>query len=124
MGGMPAEEAPTDDRRIPLMSTSTAMGACIALEDNPRPGGWAHRAACRDTSTQLFFAADDVSVAAARRLCRSCPVRPECADYALSLPELTGIWGGMTAAERRRLRRALASSEPTSGVGSPSRRVG
>jgi WhiB family redox-sensing transcriptional regulator len=96
----------------------------MALEDEPLPGPWVQRAACRNTGTQLFFATDDVRVAAARRLCRSCPVRAECADYALNLPDLSGIWGGMTAAERRRLRQARSCSEPTSGPGSQTRQAG
>jgi WhiB family redox-sensing transcriptional regulator len=96
----------------------------MTLEDEPRPGAWAQRAACRNTSTQLFFAADTVSAAAARRLCRCCPVRAECADYALGLPDLSGIWGGMTEGERRRVRQALSCSESTSGLGSRARRAG
>jgi len=68
-----------------------------------RPGPWAVRAACRDADTELFFASDDISVAIARRLCRRCPVRPECAAYARAFPDVTGVWGGLTAGERRRM---------------------
>lgn len=35
----------------------------------------------------------------AKSICESCPVRVQCRDYALST-RVTGIWGGMTEAER------------------------
>jgi WhiB family redox-sensing transcriptional regulator len=84
------------------MSTTPTHRVPLCLEGLLRPGVWADRAACRNADTELFFATDDISVAAARRLCRPCPVRAQCADYALCLPDLTGIWGGMTETERRR----------------------
>jgi WhiB family redox-sensing transcriptional regulator len=65
---------------------------------------WTARAACREASTEIFFAADEFSIAAARRLCRGCPVRRQCAWYALARPEITGIWGGLTDADRNRIR--------------------
>lgn len=42
----------------------------------------------------------------ARKICARCEVRQECLDYALSKPEPAGIWGGKSARERMRLRRA------------------
>lgn len=45
---------------------------------------------------------------AARALCSHCPVRAACLDYALGVGEPYGIWGGLTEAERRRLRREPA----------------
>ena len=49
--------------------------------------------------------------ALARRICRACPVRAECLDYALAGADTwngltTGIWGGTTPRERARIRRA------------------
>jgi WhiB family redox-sensing transcriptional regulator len=64
---------------------------------------WTARAACRGANTAVFFATDEFSLAAARRLCRRCPVRRECAAYALARPDVTGVWGGLTDAERRAL---------------------
>jgi WhiB family transcriptional regulator, redox-sensing transcriptional regulator len=47
--------------------------------------------------------------ATAISVCRDCPVVVKCRDYALTAPEMHGIWGAMTARERvsvlsRRLR--------------------
>lgn len=39
-------------------------------------------------------------VADAKEVCRTCTVREECLDYALSHDEKEGIWGGQTPAER------------------------
>jgi Transcription factor WhiB len=47
------------------------------------------------------------SEAAAKALCRTCPVRACCLAAALIRPELHGIWGGLTERERRPLRREL-----------------
>jgi hypothetical protein len=53
----------------------------------------------------------------ARRICRSCPVRSECLDYALTYPvtDLHGVWGGLTprqlAAEAKR--RGVKPTKPT-----------
>jgi WhiB family redox-sensing transcriptional regulator len=37
----------------------------------------------------------------AKAICASCAVRRDCLDYAMSIRELHGIWGGLTEAERR-----------------------
>jgi WhiB family redox-sensing transcriptional regulator len=37
----------------------------------------------------------------AKSICAGCAVQPECLDYAMSIRELHGIWGGLTEAERR-----------------------
>jgi WhiB family redox-sensing transcriptional regulator len=45
----------------------------------------------------------DAREARAKSICAECPVRAECLDYALSIREPHGIWGGLTEAERRLL---------------------
>ena len=37
---------------------------------------------------------------AAKAVCESCPVRPECAQHALEMREPYGVWGGMSESER------------------------
>lgn len=44
-----------------------------------------------------------------RAVCLGCPVREECLEEALADPELVGMWGGTTGAERRNMRRRWAS---------------
>ncbi len=41
--------------------------------------------------------------AKAKDICGTCPVSKDCLDYALSIREPHGIWGGLNEAERRQL---------------------
>jgi len=69
---------------------------------------WRMKAACADVDTDIWFPADTNASPAARRaiaICQGCPVRTECLDHAMALPEFHGIWGGLTAPQRHELRR-------------------
>lgn len=37
----------------------------------------------------------------AKEICRTCPVRLPCLEYALQIREPHGIWGGLNEVERR-----------------------
>jgi DNA-directed RNA polymerase specialized sigma24 family protein len=70
---------------------------------------WRARAACRAVDPELFFPEPtdepvvQAQVAAAKAVCRPCPVRERClADALERLPH--GIAGGLTEQERRRAR--------------------
>lgn len=60
----------------------------------------------------LFFALDLDEKAAgqvlpyayAKKLCAGCPIRVQCLEYAVEAEEPYGVWGGLTAKERKRLR--------------------
>ncbi|MDQ6946553.1 MAG: WhiB family transcriptional regulator [Actinomycetota bacterium] len=69
---------------------------------------WRDQAACRGQHTDLFFpppgGGADAATAQAVALCRRCPVRSPCLDYALHTAAV-GIWAGTTDEDRRRLRR-------------------
>ena len=87
------------------MSTSTAAArpAC----DRP---DWRVDAACRDADPELFFPDGDIRSAraqlkTAKLICRGCPVSATCLNWALANGQETGIWGGLTEDERRRLHR-------------------
>ena len=83
----------------------------------PDLGSWRAQAACQLGDHELFFPPEEeqgeyfrLRVSLAKRICDSCPVRRECADYALAADERYGVWGGLTAEERARQvrRRAVA----------------
>lgn len=68
------------------------------------------RGACRSAEPELFFPVSAAGpavaqVAAAKAVCRGCPVRAECLDYAMRTVQDHGIWGGSTEEERRQARR-------------------
>jgi len=72
---------------------------------------WRDRAACRDSDPNLFFPVGSTGaaleeVAAAKALCRTCPVRAECLAFALETNQEAGVWGGTSEEERRELRRS------------------
>jgi WhiB family redox-sensing transcriptional regulator len=54
---------------------------------------------CRTTDPEIFFQ-DEVT---AKLICRECPVRAACLDWALEHNE-TGVWGATTELERYRLK--------------------
>lgn len=71
------------------------------------PEGWQDQAACTGMGNDLFFPErgdPNADTAAAKAVCAGCPVRQECADYALTNRLTFGIWGGLSERERRRLR--------------------
>jgi WhiB family redox-sensing transcriptional regulator len=80
------------------------------------------RAACRGVDPAVFFPTPTPSrwsrppgapsaamcelESLAKAVCRECPVRDECLAYALDHREHDGVWGGLSARERRRLLQA------------------
>lgn len=44
----------------------------------------------------------------AQRICEECPLRTACLEFALKNGEEFGVWGGLTAHDRHRLRRPRA----------------
>jgi WhiB family transcriptional regulator, redox-sensing transcriptional regulator len=79
---------------------STAEG----LEGAPFPGAWRALGACRQLPTEIFFPTRGEDVDAARAVCAACPVVSDCRVYAMAVPGLKGIWGGMSESERGRVR--------------------
>jgi WhiB family redox-sensing transcriptional regulator len=66
---------------------------------------WQDDAACTDLDPDWFFPERGESTAVAKEVCMGCPVREECLAYALANGITSGIWGGTTERQRRRLRR-------------------
>jgi len=68
---------------------------------------WYDQALCRTErhDVDLFFVDrhGPGHSAAAVAVCRRCPVRQECLDYALTYRERYGVWGGKTASQRKRI---------------------
>nr|WP_240677504.1 WhiB family transcriptional regulator [Actinacidiphila soli] len=91
-------------------AVSAASGGASVNGSEPRDlgGPWHSEAACRSDEAGLFFAPSKEPTAArlsreeaAKRVCARCPVMLECREHALLQPEPYGVWGGLTAAERR-----------------------
>lgn len=71
--------------------------------------GWRSSAACKDLDVDIFFPLDESEEASleAKAICAACPVAEECLQYALATNQADGVWGGLDANERRRMRRRI-----------------
>ncbi|MFI7504049.1 WhiB family transcriptional regulator [Streptomyces sp. NPDC049687] len=70
---------------------------------------WREAAACRFEDPELFFPLGEDGpslrqIEQARAVCHRCPVMRACGAWALRHGESDGVWGAMTAGERRSLR--------------------
>ena len=71
---------------------------------------WRIKAACRDTDPDLFFPVGTTGpaldqIAAAKAVCNSCDAQPACLEFALATNQESGVWGGASEEERRKLRK-------------------
>lgn len=95
---------------------------------------WHVNGLCSYYGSDLFFPADVESRGSrlrresrAKAICESCPVKRQCRNHALDLPEEWGIWGGTSEVDRRRGRhrtvnnaqRQAVSRSATVATGSP-----
>lgn len=74
---------------------------------------WRHRAACRDEDPELFFPVGTsgpamLQLSEAKAVCWRCPVKAECLEWALATGQDDGVWGGLSADERRATLRGRA----------------
>lgn len=62
---------------------------------------------CNNTDPELWFGDQaegyDHSLVA-KKLCKACPARKACAEYAIVAKEQYGIWGGLSPKQRSRIR--------------------
>ena len=70
---------------------------------------WQLRAACRGPQSAVFFPPGTFErkedklnrELQAKEICRTCPVKRPCLDYAIEIREPHGIWGGLSENERK-----------------------
>lgn len=66
-------------------------------------GTWRNLARCRGLDPAIFHPVNDDDADEAKAICALCPVREACLEHAIVAREKVGVWGGLTARERRRL---------------------
>lgn len=69
---------------------------------------WMERGACVGMDTNKFYPPSETDtrsayVTEAKAICKPCPVRTECLNWALRYEE-QGLWGGTTQTERERMK--------------------
>lgn len=80
---------------------------------------WFSHAACKGNTALMFPKQhkDITYIPQARTICKTCPVRNHCLEYALEFPaaDMHGVWAGLTsrqlAAEQRK--RGIKATRPT-----------
>ena len=65
---------------------------------------WRMDALCAQTDPELFFPEVGERAPAAKAICARCPSREPCLAWSLDNRERYGIWGGLSADERKRVR--------------------
>jgi len=78
---------------------------------------WQELGLCRGADPLLFFHIQNERGSSrsrrdqlAKRVCASCPVRLECADYAIRAREPYGVWGGLSEDDREAIFRQMDRS--------------
>lgn len=108
----------SDAGKKPTQKTGKNNAQLDKSNDIP-PKSWFDLASCKG-KTELMFPKqhkDITYIAQARAICKTCPVKKECLEYALEFPpaDMHGVWAGLTsrqlAAEQRR--RKIKPVRPT-----------
>lgn len=74
-----------------------------------RDQDWWEQAVCSQVDPEIFFPVPGGKHTTAKLICRSCPVREQCLEYAQAHRLRDGIWGGLSDRERLALRRGDAA---------------
>ena len=87
------------------MALTSSRSLNVATDD------WRGTSACSDTDPGLFFPVGTTGpaleqIAAAKAVCDTCEAKAPCLQFALSTNQDSGVWGGTSEEERRKLRRA------------------
>ncbi|MBO0804668.1 MAG: WhiB family transcriptional regulator, partial [Nocardiopsaceae bacterium] len=97
--------------RTPIVTAEVLAGLADLVEPELAGAGlgeWIARARCAETDPEAFFPPRNDPGKAARAICAGCEVRAPCLAYAtVNADEVHGIWGGLSWAERLRLRDVL-----------------
>ncbi|MEU9270930.1 WhiB family transcriptional regulator [Streptomyces sp. NBC_00080] len=80
---------------------------------------WREHAECRNEDPDLFFPIGTSGPALlqteqAKAVCRRCPVREQCLEWAMETDQTLGVWGGTSENERRALKRRIRAARRSS----------
>jgi len=72
---------------------------------------WMNEAACKGSPISMFFLTRGEDPRPAQQMCKGCPVRVDCIEYALATECYEGIFGGLTHRGRLRWARERMTQE-------------
>ncbi len=120
MTATPAREVrETFDTNTARTAETAAYIRAVYNVKDPGELDWQTQALCAQVDPEAFFPEKGGSTREPKRVCRGCPVRVECLEYALEHQERPGIWGGVTERNRRRLARGRAQQPPAPAPAPP-----
>lgn len=108
----------SENKKKPKQKLPNKNEQPVVPDDIPA-NAWFDYASCKG-KTELMFPKqhkDITYIAQARAICKTCPVKKHCLEYALEFPpaDMHGVWAGLTsrqlAAEQRR--RKIKPIRPT-----------
>ena len=81
---------------------------------------WQRSANCLGVDPDLFFPVGSTGpaveqIASAKAVCGTCEARSSCLEFALATNQESGIWGGTTEEERRKLRKLWLARQRRGG---------
>ena len=108
-------DRPVNTRRV-WEDTPVALSSAHLLSLTIASDEWRRTAACRDTDPDLFFPVGTTGPAIeqienAKAVCRQCEAQTDCLEFAIATNQDSGIWGGTSEEERRKLRRAWLAAQ-------------
>ena len=74
---------------------------------------WLEEALCAQIGGDAWVLEKGESSAPAKKICGRCPVRDACLEAAYAMNEHFGVWGGLSARERFKIRKALGGVDST-----------
>lgn len=87
------------------------MSLYIDIDDIETPheynkGEWRTKASCKNLPFAVFFPERGQNTPViVKKMCKICPVKEECLEYAVLSNQQYGIWAGTSVKARRKLRR-------------------
>jgi WhiB family transcriptional regulator, redox-sensing transcriptional regulator len=95
------------DRRLRAVRPGAAVASDLFVIYIESPE-WMERGLCGEVDGDAWFPEKGGSTYMPKKICRACPVRSECLDYAMEHGERHGVWGGLSERERNRLAKEVA----------------
>ena len=91
------------------MNQEPIFNISSALVPSARHWSWQDNGLCKSDGVDATVFFNDEMLrglqkqareSAAKKICTACPVKTECLEHALAVPENYGVWGGLTQDER------------------------
>lgn len=89
------------DEIIRIMPGDPGIGPDV----NAQGPAWQDLALCAETDPEIFYPEKGGGTRAAKQVCRACPVRTPCLEFALEHDERWGVYGGLSPNQRKGLKR-------------------